>query len=357
MSDDRFDVLERLAPLFEAPEPSFEGFLRRRDRKRRNQRITAGVVAIAVVVAPVWIVVTGGRSDRTQTPAATAPPTPERVDFIGLPPEGATPSIPERGELVLRLDGSTGGPGSMIWVYADGRLIWSRQAYVPEDGNEPSTGLLEQRLTPEGVEFLRSQIIWTGLFEHDLAIARRRDEPGLSIQVRNGDRFVSVDWAWWVNFYIRGAPFATPEQADALEQLDALLTDPASWPASAWEDRQIKDYVPSRYSVCFRGIPEPIEPSRILTLLPGSARDLLRAGIRTQQEAMPANGDCYGVTTEDARALAEIFDDAGIGRYEPPARESWLRYDLEDPGPPGNQVWITFGPVLPHGEATWLGPG
>jgi hypothetical protein len=44
----RFDVLERFAPMFETPETSFEDFLRRRDRKRRNQRVAAGVLGIAV---------------------------------------------------------------------------------------------------------------------------------------------------------------------------------------------------------------------------------------------------------------------------------------------------------------------
>jgi hypothetical protein len=69
MSNDRFYVLDRLAPLVEAPEPSFEAFLRRRDRKRRNQRIAAGVVGIAVFVAAVWVVTTAGSFDRTRTPA------------------------------------------------------------------------------------------------------------------------------------------------------------------------------------------------------------------------------------------------------------------------------------------------
>ena len=41
---------------------------RRRDRRRRNQRIAAGVVGIAVFVAAVWIVTTVGSSDRS-TPA------------------------------------------------------------------------------------------------------------------------------------------------------------------------------------------------------------------------------------------------------------------------------------------------
>ena len=81
MSRDRFDVLERFEPLFDAPEPSLDGFLRRRDRRRRNQRITAGVVGIAVFVAAVWVVTSVGSPDRSQTPAvpggaATATPTP-----------------------------------------------------------------------------------------------------------------------------------------------------------------------------------------------------------------------------------------------------------------------------------------
>jgi len=76
MSNDRFDVLDRLAPLFEAPEPSFEAFLRRRDRKRRNQRIEAGVVGIAIFVAAVWAVTTGGSFNRTNQPAIKPTPTP-----------------------------------------------------------------------------------------------------------------------------------------------------------------------------------------------------------------------------------------------------------------------------------------
>ncbi|MGA9161482.1 MAG: hypothetical protein WB297_11555, partial [Actinomycetota bacterium] len=46
---------------------------RRRDRKRRNQRIAAGVVGMAVFVAAVWIVTSGAWFDRTETPAVTGP--------------------------------------------------------------------------------------------------------------------------------------------------------------------------------------------------------------------------------------------------------------------------------------------
>lgn len=107
MNDDRFDVLDRFEPLFETPEPAFEGFVRRRDRRRRNQRITAGVVGITVFVAAVWIVTSGGPTGRTQTPGASGPPivagpaaphfpmtlsrTVEGVPFSITVPEGWSP--------------------------------------------------------------------------------------------------------------------------------------------------------------------------------------------------------------------------------------------------------------------------
>ena len=53
MSDNRSTLereLERLSPS----RIPFEQLVRRRDRKRRNQRVAAGVVGIAVFVAAVW---------------------------------------------------------------------------------------------------------------------------------------------------------------------------------------------------------------------------------------------------------------------------------------------------------------
>jgi Tol biopolymer transport system component len=138
MRNDRFDVLERLAPLFLAPEPSFEGFLRRRDRKRRNQRIASGVVGIAVFVAAaaaVWIATSGGQFDRTQRPAVpgpsvTVPGAPE-VDYLLDLNTGERTPLPEA---IIRSQGDQGAvspPGG----YADspdGSLL----AYVGRTGNE-----------------------------------------------------------------------------------------------------------------------------------------------------------------------------------------------------------------------------
>ena len=75
MIDER-DLLEQAVRRFE-PEPGLtERIYHRRDRKRRNQRITARVVGIAVFVAAVWVVTTGGSFNGTQQPAVQPTPTP-----------------------------------------------------------------------------------------------------------------------------------------------------------------------------------------------------------------------------------------------------------------------------------------
>jgi hypothetical protein len=351
---DRFDVLERFAPLFEAPEPSFEGFVRRRDRKRRNQRLAAGVVGIAVFLAAVWIVTTGGPFDRGSAPAEPAPTPPERVGFIGLPSRSAAPSTPEQGELVLSLHGgTTAGPRSKIFVYADGRLIWQREADVAYGANASSTGLLEQRLTPEGIELLRSEAISTGLFDDDLTVDIAWPIPFYNaIEVRNGDRLVRVT-------YHQGRSvdrLATPEQASAILRLDARLADFPSWlPASAWADREIRAYVPSTFQVCYGPAANiHVDESRILSLFPAAAEDLLAAP-ETHVSNDPGAFGCRDVTTEAARALARALEEAEI--YPDPGLSMWvLAYSFEPsaaiaPGPIENTVTISFEPYLPHGEA------
>jgi hypothetical protein len=360
MSRDRFEVLERLAPLFEAPEAPFEGFARRRDRKRRNQRVTAGVVGIAVFVAAVWIVTTGGPFDRTLTPATTeptgptGPPHPTGVGLLGLPPEGATASTPERGELVLGVGfGHTGGdPGRFsLHLYADGRVIWQRLGDFRGDANVPSTGLIEQRLTAEGVELVLAEALSTGLFDRDRELGALGGPHYGGIEVRTGDGLVHLTWggAGFEQGYDPIETTPTPEQVRALERLDARLEDLASWlPASAWEDPEFRAYVPSRYSVCYMGQDEPLGRPRILDLLPAAAGDLLRARDTTRSAVMvdPRGGTipfwCSVVTTEEARVLAEILKDAGADKSPyGPGYTLW-------PSDGGEVVNIDFGAVLPH---------
>jgi len=98
MSDPR-SLLERESRRFIQQDGAFERLVRRRDRKRRNQRITAGVVGIGIFVAAVWIVTTAGSFDRTQTPAATGPAAtgPAETGPVGrpAPPLAHAPAAPD----------------------------------------------------------------------------------------------------------------------------------------------------------------------------------------------------------------------------------------------------------------------
>jgi hypothetical protein len=260
--------------------------------------------------------------------------------FIGLPPLGATPSNPEAGELVLFYWGPVPGDSgkSRFWVYADGRMISLREANRREGANPFSTGYLEQRLTPDGVELLRSEIISIGLIGDDNvafgndAIPRGTTEPVPSystLQVREGDQLHDVS------------------RVGDLDRLVARLTDPASWlPGRAWNVREIRAYVPSRFAVCFAGPLPPIEPSRLFTLLPESAQGLLRA----RDFAPGAFGPCTDLTTEEARVLREALDAAGLEQFEGIRIAPYvLSYRLKIPGPIRA---IVFEPYLPHGEIT-----
>jgi hypothetical protein len=374
MTDYR-NVLERdLARVGPAPF-GFDDVARRRDRKRRNQRIAAGIVGIAAFVAAVLIMTSVGSLDRSETSVVpggdvtgptetgpTVPPETERVGFIGLPPEGAAPSTPERGELVLEFFGDP-PPSDMytnMWMYADGRLIWRQfPANVPYDGRV--TGLLERRLTPEGLDLVLSEVISTGLFDKNLDLAIEGLTPadsgphaikcgfGPGIEVRNRDRLVSLTW-------LRGCgepelQLATPEQADAVVRLVGRLADPASWlPEQAWEDQEIRAYVPSRYAICGNtvGLPEGVPrsewptTSEIVDQLAGPVKALIYADGRVISER-DGGGGCYEVTTDEARAIVRALDDAGL--------ESELRMFLTYAFDTPELRWadgIAFVPILPH---------
>jgi hypothetical protein len=266
------------------------------------------------------------------------------VGFVGLPPLGAPPSAAERGELVLFYWGPAAGNSdygrygvgkSRMWVYADGRLIFLREAAIPEGANPLFTGFLEQRLTPEGVELMRSDVTSRGAPGHD------QGEPvpfGMQIEIRDGDRLVRI------------------HRASNLAALVERLTNPASWlPASAWEVPEIRAYVPSRYVVCYGGRPQPIEPTRMLSLLPAPAADLLRA--KEQKEQGSGGFYCSDATTEEARAIAEALDDGGAeqgvsGDDRGPARAFRPEWTFQVPGQGGETVGVFFEPYLPHGEWT-----
>ena len=199
--------------------------------------------------------------------------------FVGLPPVGATPSAPESGELVIqyRLDTELARWQGRGWVYADGRLITLRlrlsrlrnqRSDLPEAANRWSSGFLEQRLTPEGVELLRSEIVSTGLFEHHQPAGRdvlppQRD-PGADrrpVGSRPARTFLSG--------CVSGSRI---RRRGCRQARGRTVRSGRTWPPGT--------------TIWYGAQPQTLERSRILSLLPAAAEDLLR-----DKDAVPEQGD------------------------------------------------------------------
>jgi hypothetical protein len=329
--------------------------------------------------------------------------------FIGLPPQGATPSAPESGELLVDWTGFSAtlhqaAPAHQrtvrAWVYADGRIIWDRRAFHGATSAEPivagganalTSGYLEQRLTPEGVELMRSAAAelldrnatlfetipadvdpWWGFRDGRFAlfVPNGYGSGWGVVVVRDGDRLARLRWQ---TINSKGdlpleGPLATPEQLSALRRVDALLTDPASvLPSSAWAERKVRAYVPSQYAVCIETSP-PKDASDLLVLLPARAAELLRDksstrrygelfGSREPDGPMGVLGrsdrHCFKLETDEAREVA----DAVSGLDPEPGWESFgLAYRLAE----GVHWWegttLRFEPFLPHGQIPFSGP-
>jgi hypothetical protein len=220
------------------------------------------IVALALSVAASSVVgraLDEGRPvDRPtpSTPPSTTPPsvvTPpdDLVGYSGFPADGAVPSTPEVGELVVDFSVGRGiKETTQYFVYADGRLIWQRG----EETNA-ATGWLEQRLTPEGVQMLRS--LFT---EHS----------------------------------------ADPEH-------------PSEWlPEQAWASEDIVPFVPARFeaNLIFYGAGEqtPDDPS---TLIP-PADQMLR-----DADEVDRGQSCEMVTLAEAQELARQFTKANAATGNP----------------------------------------
>jgi hypothetical protein len=295
-----------------------------------------------------------------------------RTGFIGLPPEGATPSNPASGKLEIWYWAhwfANGNDGrTRAWVYADGRLISLGGPDRPGSANPLSTGFLEQRLTSEGVELLRSEIAATGDFGSPDELSPPGKPPCPSgVSPSEGDcQLPTPEPAPDAPITV---PFHTPivvvglgtlvhvDHARDLTRLYARLSDPGSWlPASAWADQDVRAYVASKYAVCYSGWPpdERVEQSRIVSLFPTSTRDLLGSATERQGPLFgspghfrPSHEYCFDATTDEARALVAALDDAGLERKG----ASRLNYEIVDGGP-DPKVSLYLEPYLPHGEIT-----
>ena len=326
-----------------------------------RQSVMNNMVRVAIVATAAAIVVVLGYSilqsgsghggpPPSSSPHASLLPEPSGpVDILGLPPVGATISEPGQGKLIMRFEGGTGYSWSWIWIYADGRMISNRMLYAPADVGDAYIGLVEQRLTPQGVEFLRAGAMETGLLDGDLALDR--DIPGyLHMDIWNDDEQGSV--TWWSgppDLMAEHPPLPTDEQAAALNELTALMTGWRSWPENAWDQKKEGAYVPGRFAICPRGVPTRIGTTDAVNLLPQPAQDIYNAGEEADL--------CSILSLEQARSLAVMLERAQIPRHIPEKNAFWLRYSLPHQPVSGNDIWFPFEPLLPDGEYVWLGPG
>ena len=321
------------------------GPARRQRRVRRRWMTTAAAAAAVLLIAGAVRVQQNGEDGSgtvvpidsgPTSPTASAPSTmnsPPPEDYPpGLPPEGAIPSSPQTGELVATVARIH---DSAWYLYADGRLI--------------STGggdWIERRLTPEGVEQVRSQFLSSGLFDPDQAFSEvppSRLAPFWCTCVRDGGRLLSA------------APlpenqFEALESSRAIgrliEYLNQLVT---SVPPDSWVDPQGKEFVASKFAFCIsRNIAGETtqgalpDPSNALALLPERAAALLAGRQVTTASEVHGDAVCYEVTTEEARVLDGVFSTFGY------------RYDVTQPIP--MKVVIGISALLPDGSPA-LFPG
>ncbi len=241
--------------------------------------------------------------------------------FIGLPPDGAAPSSPRRGELVVAVRTRL----ARAWLYADGRLITLHYEDRPGGANPVSTGLLEQRLTVGAVERMRSYVARSGT---GLGPAPTRPATGpANPLVRVGGRLRVVD------------PPSTACDARSCTR----ITEPETWlPPRAWQTRQLRAYVPSRFAVCYglRGSGDTADVEDAPAVPDASLFGRTAAADRR----LPADWPCSVVTTPRATRIVEALRGARVlrdsdGRVEDPGVRR--RRPLARPGEPAAR-----GPAL-----------
>jgi hypothetical protein len=285
--------------------------------------IAAAAAATVAVIAGGLVLAardddTGGASDQLLADEGGG----TRVGFIGLPHEGATPSPsppPTHGPVVSispcyapiadPSETDTLPPLGALLVFDEGgdqRLIWQKFENLPEGANSRSTGLLEQRLTLEGVELMRSE-----------AIAAFN-----SGEINPDDCRGMADLGYFVTAY----PFDGERAISADNEHLARMIDPWSWlPASAWADPEIRPYVPSTYQVAFEVVGESVDAwnnqlvdgfpagdTHLSAALPAAAVDL----IDTKAWKCFCGGNHMTIsatfTIDEARAFAAALDEAGL---------------------------------------------
>jgi hypothetical protein len=131
-------LLERAKRAFDPPTDVMDALVVRRDRKRRDQRVRAGALGLAIAIGLGWLGVIAIRST-PQVPAdpPDLPNTPELWSRVQLdaPPPGDGPSILVAGPDRLAAVGVVYDGPATAWTSSDG-ATWTRSASEDLDGTD-----------------------------------------------------------------------------------------------------------------------------------------------------------------------------------------------------------------------------
>jgi hypothetical protein len=333
-----------------------------RERAGRRRRLVAAAVVAAAVLLIVGVVLLQQAGDdhirtRPAGPASTTPTPPGSVmtaptttpgdasTEAPLLPESA-PSVAGTSELVASVQTYN---GASYYLYADGRLLWSSpQELEPSVAPQPvwPDGYVEQRLTAEGVERVRSQFLASGLFDSaqppseckELAVCVRADDGRLLSTVRS-------------------------QSAEADQLLAYLKTLDSSLPDAEWADKEIKPYVAPEFAVCLQVfvannkiVQVPPDLSVLLPLFPTRAAELLGRE-PTATHPHHQGGTCFEMTLAEARTLENEFLSPSVGglhEYYGIVIGITDAFDAIEPAAPGgkpegNAAYISFDPLFPDG--------
>lgn len=172
-------LLERAKRAFDPPTDVMDALVARRDRKRRNQRVQAGVLGLAITIGLGWLGVMAIRS-APQVPA-DLPNAPESWSRVQLDPPlagGDAPSLLVAGPYRLAAVGVRGGPAT-AWTSFDG-TTWTRTpsegldgGYLSDIGSGGPGFIATGSRGPEGGN--GEETIWTT--EDGISWKRLPDDP------------------------------------------------------------------------------------------------------------------------------------------------------------------------------------
>jgi hypothetical protein len=314
----------------------------------QKRAILLALALVVFVAAPLGVAVVAGGDEPTEprvadlvpstlTPPETVPygpPPYRRLDGtfsvtppVTVPGDGSAtgplvpegePSSPPTGELVAAIHLRHRTPLTYR-LYADGRLL--RGGCGPEPCPPWGWGWAEQRLTPEGVERIRTRFLSSGLFDSAQPVSDVVSGCGfVHACVRDGDHWLGVQ-------VDAGGPTGSQAPPEAVRLFDDLVMLDSTLPATEWADQQTKPYVPARIAVCLQvfvakdgtAVQVPTDLSISLPLFPARAAELLDG--RDAMGRIPSieeyGGSCVEMTLDEARTLADEFlAPSGGGSHE-----------------------------------------